>query len=136
MEGREEGGKEASSWTFKVRWNFKTKQEGSKGILCSRNSLSNERWQDGGRVFEEQCVLRLCYSRGVGGAGKLNMGRSLEEGNSEHRAELLIAIRKALGSHQKLWNRQSSKVDQRWAMEEDSGRMRKNWRQETWEERK
>lgn len=53
---------------------------------------------------------------------------------TEYRTELLIAIRKALGSHQR--NRQSSKVDQRWAMEEDSGRMRKNWSQETWEESK
>lgn len=94
--------------------------------------MSNEWRQDGGRVFEEQCVLRLCYSRGAGGEGKLNMGRSLEAGSSEHSTELLIAIRKALGSLQRHWSRQSSKVDQRWAMEEDSGRMRERWRQETW----
>lgn len=74
--------------------------------------------------------------QGVGGEGKLNMGRSLETGSSEHRTELLISIRKALGSHQRRWSRQSSKVDHRRAMEEDSGRMRKNWRQETWEESK
>lgn len=78
---------------------------------CSKNSV-------------EQCVLRLCYSTGVGGEGKLNTGRSLETGNSEHRTELLIAIRKALGSHERPWSRQSSKADQRWAMEEDSGKMR------------
>lgn len=59
------------------------KREGSKGILGSGNNLSNEWRQDGGRVFEEQCVLRLCDSRGMGGGGegKLNVGRSLETGN-------------------------------------------------------
>lgn len=65
---REEGGKEESGWTFKVRWDFKMKREGSKGILCSRNSLSNAWRQDGGRVFEEQCVLGL-LQQGVGEKG-------------------------------------------------------------------
>lgn len=62
------------------------------------------------------------------------MGRSLETGSSEHSIELLIAIGKALGSHGRRWSRESSKVDQRWATEEVSRGMRKNWRQGAWEE--
>lgn len=62
------------------------------------------------------------------------MGRSLETGSSEHSIELLIAIRKALGSHGRRWSRESSKVDQKWATEEVSRGMRKNWRQGAWEE--
>lgn len=42
------------------------KQEGSEGVLGSGNSLSNEWRQDGGRVLEEQCVLRLCDSKRIG----------------------------------------------------------------------
>lgn len=67
--------------------------------------------------LEEQRVLGLCYRRGVrGGEGKLNVGSSLETGSSEHRTELLITIRKALGSHGRRWSRESSKLDQKWAM--------------------
>lgn len=68
-------------------------------------------------VLEEQCVLGLCYSRGVrAGERKLNVGSSLETGSSEHRTELLITIRKALGSHGRRWSMESSKLDQKWAM--------------------
>lgn len=42
------------------------KREGSEGVLGSGNSLSNEWRQDGGRVLEEQCVLRLCDSKRIG----------------------------------------------------------------------
>lgn len=62
--------------------------------------------------------LGFVTAKGVrGGEGKLNVGRSLETGSSEHRTELLlITIRKALGSHGRRWSRESSKLDQKWAM--------------------
>lgn len=40
------------------------------------------------------------------GEGKLNVERSLETGSCEHRTELLIAIRQALGSHGRLWSQE------------------------------
>lgn len=87
------------------------KREGSRGILGSRNSLSNKRRQDGGSVFEEQCVLRFVAAEGVRrGEGKLNVGRSPETGSPEHRTELLMAIGKALGSHGRHWSGEVQKL--------------------------
>lgn len=54
------------------------------------------------------------------GEGKLNRGRSLETGSSELRTKLLIAIRKALGSHGRLWSWAPSNVGHSWALEADS----------------
>lgn len=70
--------------------------------------MSNERRQDSSRVFGEQRVLWLLAEGVRRGEGKLNVRRSLETGSSEYRTEFLIAIRKALGSHRRLWSRELS----------------------------
>lgn len=54
------------------------------------------------------------------GEGKLNRGRSLETGSCELRTKLLVAIRKALGNHGRLWSWAPSYVSHSWALEADS----------------
>lgn len=49
-EGRTRGGKEESCGTSKVRWDFKIKPEGSKGLFSGRWEMSEQQLRSGGRM--------------------------------------------------------------------------------------